>query len=618
MAVSTQNILKNIYGVQATGTLANMSGGNASDYHFIMRGGAVSMERANGYVPNVRPEPNIKYLDGNDQHPQNLNGGFMLIGGAAKKKTTKIIKKKTIKRKATGNKNDILYESPDYIDNPNLQEFINKFFLHYRVTRSPNGAIYIVPPQSTLKDMVSKRGAAPEGSAELSEAVRANADKIGYERYLFVTYGNNSNKDKYRIVDESTGKEPYPASSFGTIRRTNIKGEVFYITCDDKLDVKIHTKPDNFSSGLKLDYIGRFRNGGYIFQGAIPDKAVEVIPPKKSNARAYAKLCSKLLNTDINNMEFGEMFSVSPKNRMIGGASGGSLELLNLYTKYYKNDYDLAAEHYLKAVDKKHKLSSKYSQNGDLLYTALYHALSEPSEVSINDFGYESSRIMDDFKADIKGSKFLNSVKNVGVKLSKIYKQCRTSNDYSKFITSYKNLYAENDLPKIKADVMTSFLRNSGGESVITANKLIDDIFTTPKPSAAQCAIIKNAFNIAPLPSAFGTENPPLFSNDDNSFESIMGKNGSAMSEDDDDFAGEILEAKRKASKKSRRPTKRKNKAVAETQEGGRCGDVEDIDEDDGDGELYEDDNEDKENGEIIEPNAENDDVDISNIAALY
>lgn len=546
---SVENILRNIYGVSATGSLQNMTGGNIKSFpHLCLSSNGFMLKDNEGYTNEIRPKANIKYID------ENVN----MIGGACggSRKASKPKKSKKQGRKMRGSAADIVFASAEYIKNNDLKDFIEKFYLYYRFSRSQNSSIYIVPPRSVLDKMIDLRGKGTEGSAELQEQTRANKDKIGYERYLFVTFGNNTTKDKYRIVDDKTSSAPYPATSFGTLRRTNLIGEVFYITCDDKLKVKIHTKPTNADQGKELKFIGRFTNGGYVFQGEIPEKSLEVIPPKKANARAFSHLCSKMSNDDFTNMNFGEF-------TIMGGFNNQSLELLNMYTDFYNQDHELAAEHFLKAADKKNKLKSKYVQNGDLLYNSLYFALSEPNAMNINDFGNESKTIMKNFKPSMKDSNFKNAVINIQSKFNKIHKQCAMQNNYNKFMKAYKNIYTSKDVAKMKADILTTYIRNNNSSNIIDSAKLINDIFESDNINASESNIIKNAFESGPLPSAFGTEFSPLFNNEDITFEKIIKnkssgeKRTSQYDEDEENdtenYTEQIYNSKKKNTKRKQR-----------------------------------------------------------------
>lgn len=531
-AVSVERIMKNIYGATATGRIDNMSGGDN--------------------IPNLapsqmgiqRPQPKVIYLD--DENGNNINP-MSMTGGSRKRKVSNKRKKSkacgnTKKTKGGKTEDVIIYASPEYINNDDLQKYISKFFMFYRVSHSPNSSIYIVPPTSELNNMISKRGNYKEGSIEMQKFVR-DSDKIGYERYIFCTFGNNKTSDKYRIDPQLTSQSAYPNEAFGTIRRTNLRGEVYYMTCNNIKDkVKIHTEADKPKDGTDLTFIGRFNNGGYVFQGSLPGAPKETIAPK----------INKKKSNKVDKMKFGDSFGFNYfGNSMAGGAACSSLETLSAYDDLYNGDHDMAAEHFLRAAAKTGKLSEKYRNNGDLLYSAIYFALSEPSALNKNHIGKEEKgNIYKNFKPINRGSSFKQNVQSIINKMNNIYKSSVKNNSTKSFINAYKNLYKSNDINKMTADIMTGYYRNNDNKISSSLINDIKDSFEDYKTeNNGVVSLIKNAFNNNPLPSAFGSEYMPLLSNYE-SFEKSM-KNKDQY-EDNNDYAAEIYAAKRGRPKKNK------------------------------------------------------------------
>lgn len=507
--ISVDRIMRNIYGSSATGQITNLSGGNIDIPKF----------KSEKYRVSERPLPRVQYIDINNSPVNNMFGGG--------RKPSKKQRRNNRLRAESSKEKIIIYASPEYIpDNSDLHTFIDKFFLYYRISRSPNSAIYIIPPTSELKEMVKKRGNYPEGSIEMQNAVRKN-DNIGYERCLFITFGNNTKSDTYRIDPELTSQNAYPNSSFGMIRRTNIKGEVFYITCDDKKNVKIHTTPKNVKDGNELKFVGRFNNGGYVFQGKLPPSSVEKIGPKK---QTYNKVCRK-----VNKMKFGEMMYYN--DSMTGGSNNTTLDLLEKYDEMYKGDHDIAAEHFLRCAAKAGKLSDKYRNNGDLLFSSIYFALSEPTALNECDFCKEDTgnNLFSSFKPVVRGSNFKNKVNDAIHSLNKIYKRSERNGTYNDFVESYKRLYSSNDVCKTTADIMTGYIRNNDSN---IESKMINDLYNTfnnsSKASYNTASLIKHAFNSNPLPSAFGMEYYPIITNM-KSFESDIKENKYNIEADEND-----------------------------------------------------------------------------------
>ena len=504
--ISVDRIMRNIYGTSATGSVGNMTGGFS-----------IPKISFKSYA-EMRPLPNIKYLDTEKQGLDEDEGMELPYGsmtGGKRKQASKKKPQRRPKRRAAGEskENVIIYASPEYMTHTDLNTFIDKFFMNYRVSRSPNSAIYLVPPTKELHDMVNKRGNHPEGSIEMQNAVRSN-NKLDYDRYLFVTFGNNSKSDTYRIDPELTSQSAYPNSSFGTVRRTNLRGEVFYFTCGSNMKVKIHTTPKNASDGTEIKFVGRFSNGGYVFQGALPGEAVEKIAPKKENKKKHR---------NVNKMMFGEMPSSSVSTTMAGGAINTSLKALEKYDHLYNGDHELAAEHFLRCAAKANKLDNKYRNNGDMLYSAIYFALSEPTAIKEEQIGNESTdNIFQSFKPVVRGEAFRKKVNSAIEQLNRIYKRNERKGALNDYIKTYKKIYQSEDVAKMTADIMVGHIRNN---DTFIESSLINGLHATfsgsNKGTRPFAQLIKNAVNSCPLPSAFGAEFMPIVTKM-NSFESDM------------------------------------------------------------------------------------------------
>ena len=526
--ISTEQILKNIYGVTATGTMSNMQGGNISNKHFMgINGVQRTLLRDNVVKENLR----IKYLD----EIPNKN----IYGGAVKRRKPKR------KTHATKAKQITIYASPEYVDTSNdLKVFMDKFFLYYRFSRSPNSAIYVIPPSAELSTMISKRGKdKQEGSIELQREVRNNKG-IGLEKYLFVTFGDNSKTDKYRIDPNLTDNGAYPNGSFETVRRTNLNGDVFYFSYKDDKTVIVHTKPDNVNGkdSEVLKFVARFNNGGYIFQGHVPDHSEEHIGPKPTKK-------SKIYKFGFDDLEFGEL----PKTGftqssyvVTGGASNSALKVLELYDELYDRDHDVAAEHFLRCVAKKEKLSNIVTNNADFLFSAVYCALSKPNAVNVNDINKEiSAKEFVNLYKDFKPMKTtINDCNNkrraVATDITNAYNNYvigKHNDIYNKqfstnaFVKHFKNWYRKTSDWNIPvADIMTGYIRNNDnpdiqrvGEQIYNAINDTDNI----NISYGVCSIINNSIKNSFAPSLIGKYFPPVFGSvmDVDTFEKSIKKN---------------------------------------------------------------------------------------------
>ena len=86
---TVENILKNIYGVSATGSLTNMSGGGLNR-HLSISGGHVVASNSSDYSPVQRPQPNVKFLDETKANINNMSGGYNSIVNNKQKRKTRI------------------------------------------------------------------------------------------------------------------------------------------------------------------------------------------------------------------------------------------------------------------------------------------------------------------------------------------------------------------------------------------------------------------------------------------------------------------------------------------------------------------------------------------------
>ena len=509
--ISTEQILKNIYGVTATGTVSNMLGGNINKKYINIDNIQRAVLRDDVVNNNIR----IKYLD--EKPATNI-----MTGGRRTRKTKKL-------KAGSKAKDIVIYASPEYVETSNdLRLFMDKFFLYYRFSRSPNSAIYIIPPSAELSKMINKRSKdKPEGSMELQKDVRSNKN-IGLEKYLFVTFGDNSKSDKYRIDPNLTSKEAYPNSPFETIRRTNLNGDVFYISYKDDKSVVIHTKPDNFNSkdSETLNFVARFNNGGYIFQGSIPDHSEEHIGPKQIKK-------SKLYKFAFDEMEFGDI-PINDYNArstaITGGASNNSLKAFELYDRLYNYDHDVAAEHFLRCAAKKDKLPKNIINNADFLYSAIYYALSKPNAVNANDINKEISskefmKLYKDFKpmrttineCNKKKMAVTSDINNAyhSYVIGK-YNNIR-NNQFSTnaFIKHFKNWYRKtNDWNIPIADIMTGYIRNNDKPDIQhVGEELYNAINDTDNSNISYgiCSVINNSIKNSFAPSLIGKYYPPVF-----------------------------------------------------------------------------------------------------------
>ena len=511
--ITTDRILENIYGVTASGTLTNnFTGGKL---HYVQQYQSNFRNRQD-IINNMN---NIKYIGQNVVQKQ-ITGG--------------VKRRKNIRRKANEKSKDnvVIYASPEYVKDSSLQIFMDKFFLYYRMSRSPNSAIYIIPSDTTLKSMISKRGDGKEGSIELQSSVRQNKE-IQWEKYFFITFGDNSKSDRYRIDPGLTDISAYPNKSFDEVRRTNLLGEVFYISYKDKDTVYINSKP-NQHDGNQLKFIARFNNGGYIFKGDIPKESIEKIGPKSPT-----KKLSRQSRQRFDDLSFGDI-------PFVGGNNKTSFDVLQKYDEAYNFDHELASEHFIRCVANK-ITDKKYFSNSDMLFNSLYYCATNPQGVNMSDFGKEMNE--NDFKQLFKDYKPLTNtnfeqINNLSKKINKLYiNNVSDKNETRQFVNAVKNIYkniSDKTIPTV--DILTGYTREHERVNYNDVYNDIYDVLSNDETATCQtCSLINNSMTANMLPSLVGRSALPVFcSFCGGSFESSM-KNVSSMDKQDSEEKQNIV-----------------------------------------------------------------------------
>lgn len=494
---STRRILENIYGITATGTMDGISGGNAfarnRPVNYVQQL-PIGVSREQMIAKNLR----VKMID---DSPRN---GSIIGGSRSSGKKFSQKKKREEASSSSSGKSVTIFASPEYVKDASLQTFMDKFFLYFRMSRSPNSAIYVIPPDSELKKMVDMRGSAAEGSVEMQKAVRDNKN-IRWDKYMFVTFGNNSTSDNYRIDPTLRDPKAYPHSSFKEIRRTNLAGDVYYISFKDADSVFISPTRGG-KTGNTLKFVARANNGVYIFKGSIPDP-IEKIGPKTASKKVAKK---KFAKRQAQELVFGEIPGMAPSSIIGGGSVNTSFQALQAYDDIYKHDHDLAAEHFCRCFANKTS-DKKWFSNSDMIFNAVYYAMNNPTGVSMADVGDEAS--FESFMSKFKDFSPINCanerVNNIAHRLQKIYKNSVCgNNDTSTFMNAFKHVYkniGDETIPM--ADVMTGFIRNNDN---VDFQDIYDDI-CGDDCSTQKCVMINNAMSTNTLPSLVGKSSLPIF-----------------------------------------------------------------------------------------------------------
>lgn len=421
------------------------------------------------------------------------------------------------------------------LNNANYLYFVKTFCLENLFTSNKlNSAIYILPPKNEIDEMKAKiNTTAPVGSIEYANFVRAHAGEIGYNRYLFIRFGNNTEDQPYRIDPQLDNIEAYPVGSFKRVYRGAMNGYGYWIeetTTKGKCEITNGGADGSVKSSI--DFVGRCRNGVYVFAGVVPEVSDAVLPDKPTEthensagqnafaggnkylANSASPFASTAFAGGYRNIKRNRIDKFDNFDKLLNSdddkCENSTLKCFSIYDDFYNHDHETAAEHFLRCCDRKQQITKL--NNGDIVYNAIYTSLSNPSLLNANDIGKESSRnIASTFTFGSLPRNFEMSVKSTQSKMKKLYKSCEAANDMKRFLQSYYKLYKGGDVNKIHADILTGYLRNSDGCNICAAYDVIREANQHNNPITA-CSIIRNAFLNDPLPSAFGVRQYPALS----------------------------------------------------------------------------------------------------------
>lgn len=420
MSISVDRIMSNIYGPTATQETASIMGGEYRQNFF--------------YVDDIKHN--------NRKQQTTTGGGFSLYGGSSKNKINYNNSAKSYKKKKQfrgGKTNITIYADLRHYGDAEINKYILDFFLEYFIDRAAPASIILIPSKTAMAELYKKlkdviKGI-PEGSSEAKKAVIENADKIGYRRYIFNRYGDNTKEQNYRISsDDSNAQTDYPNGTFETLRRTNAVGEVYYISYDSPKSVICSATPGG--KGTSWDFVCRCYNCVYVFRGDLP-KAAENI------STAYRKHIRK---------------------SMRGGFSGTYLNSFLDFVNAYNNLDDAAESYILQRFKADPSFVSQYT-NGDRVFTMFSCALSDiQNNKTSKDFDEIFGRIRNnEERKQLEKQYRKECIKNMtAADVSKRVKSVlhkMTGQKYN-IITDLQKIYKNKNPLIIRADLMTSLYRN--------------------------------------------------------------------------------------------------------------------------------------------------------------
>jgi hypothetical protein len=247
-----------------------------------------------------------------------------MMGGAKKSKI------KTTKGGAT-------YEEtayPEYITNTDFQDFIKSFYLIKRICHSYAASVYVIPPSSELKSMISdfektlKDNKINPGSVEAVQYATMN--DLPFKRCIFSVFAD-ADSAHYKLDKEA------PYKQFGTVKRTNLLSEQYYFKYLNDGEIKICPDEKTESGSTTVKLIAKCINGIYVFQGSIP-KAKQTYEKKIKNSLIGGSLKADSL-VKFNHfknylMKYGEQGA----ERFIGGCIKANQSNIKNYAKLFSGD----------------------------------------------------------------------------------------------------------------------------------------------------------------------------------------------------------------------------------------------------------------------------------------
>lgn len=338
--------------------------------------------------------------------------------------------------------------SAEYVDDPDCQQFIKVFFLHYLVTNAHKNMILVIPKADTLKAMVSEFKALlkKEGINELSSEASRYAAKtdLAFKNYIFDVYGKDSSDNagfEYQIPGDWPEK-PFTA----VLRRTNRLSRHFFVKASgDKLVI---SESDKFTDSNELKFIAKCDREVFVVKGDVPASV------KSSKSKVISA-------------------------KLTGGARGHVLgkEFIRSIRRAY--DIDSAAYNFVARCAKAsgtQNISKYYS--GDLIHTAFAIVADNQADIADDitpeEESQEHEKLINDYHPKSSSIK-MDKVKIVLPRILKnAEKEPTPEAANASFIKSIDAMYSTINAPAwmVKADVATSLVRGGAEDEDAAQNAL--------------------------------------------------------------------------------------------------------------------------------------------------
>lgn len=386
-----------------------------------------------------------------------------MLGGAAAKKTSS----------SSSSVENVAY--PEYVKNAGWNTFMKEFYQIKRVVHSYSAAIYIIPEDKELAQMVTnfknelKKAGIEEGS---EEAFKYAATKdLPYKRCIFSVFAD-STSDNYRLDAIAAYKK------FGIIKRTNMLNEQFYFKYVNEKVIKICPEKDSDKGGSDVRLIANCNNGIYIFKGNLP-KATMIYQRTVKGG----------------NLSGGAKKKVSRKHKFRC--------LKHMIERY---GVDEGAERFLSGYSLHSGQTQKFANvfSGDLLHSAFRVCFNDEFDEdalpsvgeSLSDIREETQHLCDQYKPINKNFNIVSLSNKFADLYSSIAKRNLSAQMATKMYTEgLKSKYNKLGIDMLKADIATSLIRNGYYDDLKQIWGICEDCDDAEKNKSGLCNATRIEFS---------------------------------------------------------------------------------------------------------------------------
>ena len=261
-----------------------------------------------------------------------------------------------------------IVDSPMYVKDADLEDFIKHFYLYYHFSNLKRNTIIVVPDHDELaklkKELDTKLSGANIKGGSLEASKFASKESLGFKRYIFDIYGSNvKDKDPYRV------DSAFPQSAQAdTLRRTNRLSEVLYFKFNGANDILVSTS-SKLEKPTKLKLLAKCARDCFILKGSLPSQKAAT-----SKSAVYTVSGGNLQDNETN--EFGFEYDAKRRKRKTHRLAKRFLNYVDKYNDIEKAAYKFVGSVGLSAVEKgeepqnvANRLAKLYS--GDFLHSAM-------------------------------------------------------------------------------------------------------------------------------------------------------------------------------------------------------------------------------------------------------